>query len=410
MRTLIPVMLALGLGATSAAQAEPFGGFSKDQSHYLTGRETICTPLPVNGATSQGAPACKTADASQVAAQGFRRGMEQRGSRAKFAATARGSSLTVQALGPGAVPSELFRWSSPDPIARVVAVFLSPNESVLAVEYESRFGGRIRTEVVGFVLAGANAADRPAEGSSEAQATGKEHVAGGQGTAASQGSKTAAPALDARAQKALDRARGQARKNKNKQAEAAYREVLAVDPEHAEARYGLAQSLARQKKLDHAVTELQALARSGRDDTIVWRVEARFDPAFAALRARDTFRDATGLASSTARSLYERLVGFSSTWEQPETRCEAAQINLDLARLERTFRLRILSRCGGMDDETNLKGTWAIQGNDRVLLTLPNKSGADEAIECAMQVCGGEDCLHCRVDVDLDFLLRPVRR
>jgi hypothetical protein len=384
----------------------------------LKSPDTICTPLVIRAQagpdTSADTPVCERAEPGQVAALKFRRGTEQRGPRARYAASARGTAIELSVVaGAGAGAGTLVTWKVMDPISRVAGVYLSPGEKLVAVEFQTRFAGRLRTDVVAFALP---AARRP--GTAPASEAAQEDAPGRAGDTMT---GTAAPELSPAAGKALVKARGLARRGRHKAAEAAYRKVLEADPEHAEARYGLARSRAGQRDPQGAVAALQALAGSGRDDAIIWLVEARFDKVFARLRGNPGFRRATGLdrqagqagaagQAGKERRLYERLLGFSSTWEQPETKCESAQINLDLDRSARTFALRITSRCGGYTDQTRLRGSFALEDPERVILTMPNKKGPDDPIECAMQVCAGEDCLHCRVDQDLDFVLRPVRR
>ena len=93
-----------------------------------------------------------------------------------------------------------------------------------------------------------------------------------------------------------------------------------------------------------------------------------------------------------------------------ETTCEKPEVGLTMERQTRKFRLHITSRCGGYEDSLRFSGTFRLGRDDRVDLVLPNKGGADEAVPCVMQVCSGEDCLSCAVDVDLSFVLRPTRR
>jgi hypothetical protein len=231
------------------------------------------------------------------------------------------------------------------------------------------------------------------------------------------GPATAAPPApdDPRVSERLARARKRDAGNA-RAAEAAYRQVLDIDPGQPEARYGLARSLARQRKHPAAVEALAALAASQHPEAVTWLVEARFDRAFARLRSDAGFRAATGLDSdgTRPRSLYERLLGFSNTWEQSEVKCEQAEVRLSLDRRARTFKLVITTRCGGHPLSTRLQGTFRLgqppAAGERVDLVLPNREGPEESVACRMQVCAGEDCLQCVVDEDLSFSLLPVRR
>ena len=400
------------------AQAESFGGFSSDQTRYLVDRDQICSPLRISEAPSDQIPSCQRADAQRVAAFGFRRGIKQQGSQASYAAVSRNTLLTIRALpGTGRIAQIVVTWRATDPISRVTGLYLSQGGKLIAAEYESRFGGRVRTRVVGFVL---DAADpRPADRSSPPNASPGDHPAGdtpGNRAGPSNRAGQAAPALSKELERALERARRLSQNGKSKAAMAAYRRVLDEDPGHSEARYGVAYNLARQRKFKQAVAELRTLADSTRTDAIIWLIEARFDRIFTRLRGDQEFRRVTGLnrgPSHKARTLYERLVGFTRTWEQAEVKCEQAQINVGFTRLERKFTLRVTSRCGGYKDVTRLRGTWTIKGADQLDLTLPNKRGPDETISCLMQICtdgSNEDCLVCGVDSDLSFTARPVRR
>lgn len=399
MRYVLITAFIVATGA--AARADSFGGFSADETMYLVGRDKICAPL--SGTSPTGLPACSHADAGRVSELRFRSGSKQLGKSAKYEAAARGSALTVSPIGGGNV---VVTWAAMDPIARVVAVYLSPREQLLAVEYESRFGGGAGIEVVVFVLASAQApvqtATPPAGGSSIGKTPPVAAVS--QAPPESPENKELAAALA--------RARTLGKKGPAKTAEAAYREVLTLEADNVEARYGLALALARQRKPAPAIRELEVLAASTRADAVIWRVEARFDKGFARLRGDAAFRAAVGLdaRAGTATRLYERLVGFSSRWEQPEITCEQARINLDMERLARTFTLRVRSRCGGFADDTRVRGRWALAGDGHVVLTMTNKQGPDDEVTCVMKSCSGEDCLHCGVDTDLSFMLQVVRR
>ncbi len=269
----------------------------------------------------------------------------------------------------------------------------------MAVEYEARFGGRARVETVVFSI---SAAAAPAAVTPEP------------GTSPAPSAPAAGPAApdDPRLAGLLTKARRLDARNQARPAEAAYRQVLEIDTDHPEARYGLARSLARQRKQPAASEALAALARSPRPDAAEWLVEARFDRVFQGLRGDPAFRAATGLDPDPARqrSLYERLLGFSDTWEQAEVKCEQAEVRLSLERRARKFRLAITTRCGGYPTTTRLQGGFRLGPDDRVDLVLPNAEGPEDAVVCRMQRCSSEDCLQCVVDEDLSFTVLPVRR
>lgn len=416
-RIVLATVVAVLAGAVPAA-AGPFGGFSADQTRYLHGRDQVCTPLRVTvpgPAPSPATPACEVADERRVAAMTFRRGALQQGTRAEYEATSRGTEITVRERRSGRT---LVTWSAVDPVERITGVYAAESSShapaatplaLVAVEYEVRFGGRTRVETVAFAFAPAAPATAPDTATGPDTRT---TTTPGPDTATTPAGAPPAPA-DPRVAERLAKARkldaGNARA-----AEAAYRQVLQIDAEHPEARYGLARSLARQRKQPAAVEELAALARSQRPEAAEWLVEARFDRAFASLRSDAGFRAATGLdaGSTRPRSLYERLLGFSDTWEQPEIKCEQAEVRLALERRARTFKLVITTRCGGYPTSTRLQGKFRLgePQADRVDLVLPNREGPEEVVACRMQTCGSEDCLQCVVDEDLSFTLLPVRR
>jgi hypothetical protein len=147
-----------------------------------------------------------------------------------------------------------------------------------------------------------------------------------------------------------------------------------------------------------------------------WRIEARFDKAFKSLRANTRFRKAVGIDRDPSRPLsaYERLVGLGGQWEQASLPCEQPKVSLKLDRSrKRRFDLVIRSRCQGVVETTRLDGRWAGKGSDQLQLIFPNQDAADEGLMCRVELCAdssGEDCLRCRPDQDLEFLLRVVRR
>lgn len=420
-RIVLAVLAILVAGGVTPAAAGSFGGFSEDQTRYLSGRDQVCVPIAVAdpgpsaaAQASRAVPACEPADDRRVASARFRRGVPQQGPRADYEASARGTDITLRERRSGRT---LVIWSSVDPIDRITGVHASESRApggpgapvaLVAVEYEVRFGGRTRIETVAFAIsAAAPAAVTPAVPVPPAPGPSA-------GTPPAPGPPAGTPPApdDPRVGERLGKARRLDARNQAKPAEAAYRQVLEIDPDHAEARYGLARSLARQRKQPAAIEALVALARSSRPDAAEWLVEARFDRAFQGLRGDPAFRAATGLDPDPARqrSLYERLLGFSDTWEQAEVKCEQAEVRLSLERRARKFRLAITTRCGGYPTTTRLQGRFRLGQGDRVDLVLPNAEGPEDAVACRMQLCSSEDCLQCVVDEDLTFTVLPVRR
>ncbi len=415
--TTLALLALLSVAAGSAA-AGPFGGFASQGDFYLSGTDQVCRAIALDGPTSRATPTCEVADDRRIAAARFRQGSLQKGRGAVFAASARGNELTLTRQPSG---ETVVVWSSFDPIADVVAVHADDKKRLVAVEYQVRFGGRVRVETVGFVVSrdrspGATPDADPSPDSDAdptGPAPGQTGTADGAGADQADGSAagpTDSPELSA----ALERARRLDKRGRARPAETAYRAALALDEDHPEARYGLAKQLAKQLKRPAAVAALQRLAasRAERPDAIEWLVEARFERAFAALRADPDFRKATGLDRDPARErpLYERLFGFSDTWEQAEVKCEQAEVRLAMKRRQASAKLTITSRCGGFPSKTRLSGNIRLRGDDRVELVLPNRGGPEEVVACEMATCSDEDCLRCAIDRDLSFTLLPVRR
>jgi hypothetical protein len=281
-------------------------------------------------------------------------------------------------------------WTAPDPIGKVLEVYASQYEDRIAVAYTTRRLGREVTDVVAFVLVKTTGRDATPPA-----------AAAGSGAGAGPGG-SAAPATEPAVAKALD----SARKASKAKAAAAWKDVLALDGDSSEARYRLA---ALAKPAD-ALDQLAALAKSSRPDAIEWLIDARFDPAFAALRAEPRFRAAVGLDRKPT-TIYERLMGLGGSWEQAGTSCDRAEIRLTVAR-DRSFKLRVKSACEGQAFDVTRKGTWRIDGT-KIVLSAPAKgqqaTAKDEA-PCQLEPTGDEDALRCQIDRDLEFVALPTRR
>jgi hypothetical protein len=213
---------------------------------------------------------------------------------------------------------------------------------------------------------------------------------------------TPTPPADAKLGAALDAAR-------KKSTKSGWDAVLALDADNAEARYRLA-VLAAPKQKDGALGELAKLAQSARGDAIEWLVEARFDPAFAALRGDPKFRAAVGL-DRKPQTGYERVMGFGGAWMQNGTSCDKAEVHLTLRR-DRAFEVRVKTVCEGMKADSTFKGTWRLDG-DRVVLTVPTQgrqvTKADEST-CKFEAQIDEEGLRCSLGRDMDFFVLPTRR
>ncbi len=370
------LVFVLTLIATPAI-ADTFGGFSGVDRPYLVNQDRVCVPLVVTGGAASGAPKCEKAGADVIAQLSIKPPIEQSGDKASFTATAQGKALTVASKTGGSVVT----WNAPDPIGKVVAVYASQYEERVAVAYTVRRLGKEVTDVVAFELGKvAQVASVPPPPPTAPTTTDDPKVTA---------------ALDA------------ARKAKTA---AAWQKVLAIDAAHAEALYRIAALEIAAKHKDVALAKIGELAQSTRPDAIEWLVEARFDSAFAALRADAKFRAAVGL-DRQAKTPYERAMGFGGQWEQTGTSCDKPEVRLDMMR-DRSFKLRVKTVCEGQVFDTPFKGTWRIDG-DRIVLTVPTKSqktSAKDEAPCKFERSGDEDALRCQLGHDLEFVVLPTRR
>jgi hypothetical protein len=386
------VAAALVAATAGVASADTFGGFAGNEKTYVLGREKICEPLKVAAAAARGMPACKAAGTDEMAVLSLKSPAPERGGGAEVRATAKGSTITVSDKN-GAT---LVAWTSMDPVASVVDVWRSQYGRIVAVEYTVRRMGKEVHEVVGFDLGVGGGGGGAQTGTQTGTPTGT-------GTQTGTGPEVAPP-VDPVVKKAVDKAR----KASGKAAVAAWAKVLALDPEHSEAKYRTAVAFAGMKKQADAVAALQNLAQSKRPDAIEWLVEARFDKSFVKLVGDSGFRDAVGY-DRPAGTAYERLMGLGGQWEQSLTPCDRPEMKVTLRR-DRTFRLDFRSTCEGMREKFTMKGTWSMTDVAVELrMKRPGGGGMDSA-PCLLGTDGSEDTLTCHVDQDLTFEGRPVRR
>lgn len=381
MRRAVWVLLCLpGLAA-----ADTFGGFSGVDRPFLVNADKVCAPLDVKSGTATGAPVCEKAAADVIARLSFKEPLIQSGMKATFAATASGNTLTITKKQAG---TTVVTWTAPDKI-KVVDVYADQYETRIAVTYTIRRAGKEVTDVVAFDLGQGAATTKPVDP-----------------TPPTPTPPTPAPPADPKLTKAIETAR-KAAKGK---AVAAWRAVLAIDAGNSEAQFQIAKAQMLAKQQADALASLDTLAKSQKPDAIEWLIEARFDVAFANLRADPKFRAAVGL-DKKGTSLYERLMGFGGQWEQTGTPCDKPEIRFNVLR-DRTFKLRVKTVCQGSVFDSPFKGTWRIEGQ-HVVLTLPNKgkqaTAADEA-GCEFQGAGDEDALRCQIGRDIEFTVLPTRR
>lgn len=389
MRPVQVAILAVVVSLASPASAGVFGGFGGREDGYLVGRDKICTPLAVASGKASGTPACSKASDDQVAQLSVKEAKALHGRDASHSAASKGRTIEVTATKKEAV---VVTWEAPDPISRIDDVYVSQYGNLIAVEYSVRRGSRDVSEVVVFDLRGATTTD-PVTGDSKPPVTDKPPV-------------VEPPPATAKLTKAVKAAR-KAAKGKPASALKAWNKVLAIDPDHSEARYGVAIAHARARKPDLAIAALEALGATGRSDAAEYLILARFEKAFAKVRADAKFRAAVGLDGGSD-DFYERLMGQGGSWEQPETACDTPGVSLTLEQA-RTFKLVISSTCSGDRWKDVFKGRWEAK-EPGLRLILPNKGRDDEAFECAVERDGDEDAIKCVLDDDLSFVVRPVRR
>ncbi len=390
-------LVSLGLSlAPAVARADTFGGFGGREDGYLVNTDRVCTPLLVEGGVAKGTPACKKGSADEVSHLSVKAPKAVRGSDASHEATARGQTLEIRARATDAV---VVTWKSADPISKVAALYVSQYGNLLAVEVVVRRGGRDVTDVVAFDLGGRRGTGTDT-GTDAGADTGTGTGAGG--TTATEPVPEASPAVTKALKAARKAAKGSAAKAKK-----AWDKVLALDPAHSEALFGLAAAQAKAKKTEAALVALEALAATGRADAIEFLVKARFDKVFARLRAEPRFRQAVGL-DRPAATFYERLMGQGGVWEQSGTACETPWVTLSLAG-DKTFKLAVKGNCSGDRYEYKFKGTWR-DAEPRLVLVMKNKGRPDDEVSCAVEQGGEEDTIRCAVDDDLQFAVSPVRR
>jgi hypothetical protein len=408
-RSRISGLVAAAIGVAglvvgaAAARGDTFGGFSGVDRPYLVNQDRVCAPIVVTNGAATGAPRCEKAAADAIAKLSIKPPIVQSGAKAAFAAQISGRTITVTSKTGGTVVA----WSAVDPVVKIIDIYTSQYEDRVAIAYNVRRAGKEVTDVVAFDLG-----QRPTSVIAPITSNGAgRDAADGASDPAAPPTPPAPPAAPAPpADPKLAKAVADAQAAAKPKALAAWKAVLAIDHDHAEALFRSAAAEAAAKHTAEALATLRALAGSSRDDANEWLVEARFDPAFAALRADAGFRTAVGLDRKPA-TVYERLMGFGGQWEQTGTSCDTPEVRF-VATRDRKFRLRVKTTCEGSVFDTPFKGSWRIDGN-RIVLVLPSQgkaaSAADEAM-CRFEVAGDEDAMRCSLGRDIDFVVLPTRR
>lgn len=382
MRPALTLAFLLSLGGTAAADS--FGGFGGREDGYLVGSDKICAPLAVTSAKATGTPSCKKASADEILHLSVKSAVAVHGKDASHKADARGRTLEVTA-GDNVVVT----WQSVDAISSVEAVYVSKYQRLVAVEYMVRRGGKDVKDVVVFDLK-----------SDSATTDVKDPVA--------EQPKVAAPAQTKAMKKALKAAR-KAAKGKPKSAIKAWNKVLKLDPESSEAKYGVAAAQAKAKKKEAALVLLEWLAQSSREDAIEFLVQARFDKAFAKIRAEPRFRAAVGLDQENA-TFYVRLMGLGGKWEDDGIKCERPGATFTFSR-DKTFKLLIDLDCGSGGFTQKFWGKWTLE-EPTVQLVFDNADIGlpDDTMVCTLNREGDEDVIQCPLDQEISFTAYPVRR
>jgi hypothetical protein len=201
-----------------------------------------------------------------------------------------------------------------------------------------------------------------------------------------------------------------ARKASGKKAIAAWTAVLALDADSSEGLFGLAAAQIKTKDKAGGIATLEKLAASDRSDAVEFKVAARFDKAFASVRADAKFRTAVGL-DQAAQTPYERVMGGGGNWEQLQVCGQNPNVKLGLTR-DHKFKLMVQSKCSDDQYGWTFKGVWQVDTTG-LMLTFPNgPNKKDEAVHCEItaSASGDEDSIKCPVDEDLEFTVLPVRR
>jgi hypothetical protein len=162
------------LAIPSLAHAGKFGGFSSDGSKVLDGDSRVCTPVvAAETGTAFGTPECaRVSDKKDLAAHGFRKPKPSRktpdGTFRLDAAFAE-RTLTLTAARDGAKEVVLAAWEATDPIGSIVDLYVSPDGSLVAVDYVAKtlrgdLPATVTFDVRKPLAAARAAADRPADG------------------------------------------------------------------------------------------------------------------------------------------------------------------------------------------------------------------------------------------------------
>lgn len=401
-KQLVIALSSLCLAVPGVALADTFGGFTARGGKFMQSGQ-VCSPVRGDFDT----PKCVAPSGKPA----FALGLEQVGDKKLVEVRKKGTKLEVLAMDDG---RRLFLWDSGEILTGVGKVYVDSTGCFVAVEYSLRLGGKTVSRSVVIALKKAlqvGPQTMPSTGDPAQPNLGKPGDTGP--------TLVSAPVvvdLPPDFLKAMKSGVKWAARRKHSKAIASFNDALKLVPNQPEALYRLARSQYASKDSVATQKTLLKLSANKGQEGIKWRVEARFDKVFKALRPDPAFRKAVGIDRVPGEkiSTYERLVSLGGKWEQEAMNCEQPRVNLSLLRnKKRRFDLVIRSECQGNRETTRLDGSWLASQEGKLQLRFPNTGANDEGLICNVEVCSdasGEDCLRCKPEPDLEFLLRVVRR
>ncbi len=143
MRSRVTWLVAAAALVPAAAWGGKFGGFSGDGARYLDGEAKVCAPLAADAdGQVAGTPKCAiVTDKKELAGLAFRKPKASDATpdgRIIFAASRDGRKLRVDAIVGEGDPRALVAWDAPAEVAAVGELFLSPDSSLVALDYTTK--------------------------------------------------------------------------------------------------------------------------------------------------------------------------------------------------------------------------------------------------------------------------------
>jgi len=155
--------------------------------------------------------------------------------------------------------------------------------------------------------------------------------------------------------------------------------------------------------------EFEAQGRGA--DVVVFPVKAAAPATPPAASAPPPASGGAASGGSASGNAYDRAMSKGGVWEQRMVACDTAGVRLSLKK-NKTFDLRVDTKCQAEKNITVLGGKWQTEGNDRLALIFENENAPDETMPCRFNICQDEpteDCLYC-ADAEVGFTLKVVRR